>query len=103
MDNLMERRRSAFPERLSYVIVTIASLGAFWVLIDPQITGSLLGLTISLGTKSGFSPDLKGAIITSILVGGFSAVTGWVYGASKTQTNVPPPQPPEKPDAPPTP
>ncbi len=92
---MIDRRQSAFAERLSYVIVAIATLGAGWVLLDPQITFNWTWATISLGTKTGFSADLKGAIITSILVGGFSAVTGWVYGASKTPTTQP--QPAEQP------
>ncbi len=71
-----------FVERLSCILVLVSSLGAMLVLVDPVVV-----LTTSSGTifkigGTGFSDQLKGAVISLILVSGFAAVIAYWLGAS---------------------
>lgn len=75
-----ERRSSPFQEKLSLFMVIVAALGAAWVLVDPKITLPAGDVVVSLG--GGFSNDLKGAVISAILIGGWSAVKEYWLGSS---------------------
>lgn len=73
---------SKFTERLSLFMVVIAAFGAFLVLLDPKLTLTLAsGNTWSIGGE-GFSADLKGAVVTVILIGGWTAVKEYWLGSS---------------------
>lgn len=78
-----ERRRTPdrFIEQLSRFMVAIAALGAFMVLLDPKITVTVAGQVVQFGGV-GFSADLKGAVISAILIGGWTAVKEYWLGAS---------------------
>lgn len=76
-----ERRAGMFTERLSLFMVSVAALGAFLVLFDPKITLSLAGQDVIIG-GDGFSADLKGAVISAILIGGWTAVKEYWLGSS---------------------
>lgn len=91
-------------------MVWVGAIGAILVLIDIKFTFMIGQQTITIG--SGFSPDLKGAVITAILISGYTAVKEYWLGASaggqtqsesmsriaETATGTPPG--PAKPDAP---
>lgn len=81
----MERRRAVncFLQWLSMVICIFSFIGAAWVLCDPRISFSYGTFRIELG-QIPFSSDLKGAVISAILIGGFAGVTGYWLGASNT-------------------
>ena len=70
-----------FTERLSWFMVVTASCGALLVLIDPQIKFTFGSDTFSFG-GAGFSADLKGAVVSLILIGGWSAVKEYWLGSS---------------------
>ena len=72
---------SKFTERLSFFLVAVAAAGAFLVLLDPHITISIGGQVFKIG-NGGFSADLKGAVVSLILIGGFTAVTTYWLGSS---------------------
>lgn len=76
-----ERRASTFAERLSLWVVFIAALGAFMVLIDMKATVTISGQVFQIG-GDGFSSELKGAVITIMLIGGWTAVMGFWLGQS---------------------
>ncbi len=77
------RRHNDFLQRLSYVLVGIAALGGFMILIDPQVTLTLgNGATLKFGSD-GFSQELKGAVVTTMLLGALTAVVSFWFGASK--------------------
>lgn len=76
-----ERRASPFTEKLSTLMVVVASLGAFLVLFDPKFTFTFWGQELTLG-GDGFSADLKGAVISAILIGGWTAVKEYWLGSS---------------------
>lgn len=77
-----ERRKAPrFTERLSLFMVRIAALGGFFILLDPRFSGILLGQPLSIGGE-GFSADLKGAVVTVMLIGGWTAVKEFWLGAS---------------------
>lgn len=79
-----DRQPSKFIERLSMALVILASVGTVIVLIDPVITLSLpSGTTIKFG-GTGFSDQLKGAVVSLILVSGFAGVIAYWLGASNT-------------------
>ena len=79
----MEDRRVAnkFTEKLSMFMVSVAALGAFFVLADPKMTFTFWGQTIAIDGVE-FSADLKGAVIFAILIGGWVAVKEFWLGAS---------------------
>ena len=76
-----ERRASPFTEKLSMFMVGVAALGAFVVLLDIKYTVTIGGAVIQIGSD-GFSADLKGAVISAILIGGWTAVKEYWLGAS---------------------
>lgn len=82
----MERRRepTRFTERLSTFMVMVAAGGAAWVLADPKTVDPIWGFSIG---GEGFSADLKGAVISAILIGGWTAVKEYWLGASDTGRN----------------
>ena len=86
-----DRRLSKFPERLSTHVVWVAAIGAFLVLLDPRVAFTIAGQTIAFGGE-GFSAELKGAVITIMLIGGWTAVTGYWLGTTdsgqKTQESM---------------
>lgn len=80
---MIERRNpSAFTERLSTRLVYIAAIGAFIVLLDLRVEFTLFDALVKIGGTEGFSADLKGAVIASILVSGFAAVKEYWLGSS---------------------
>lgn len=75
---MIERRTNTrFTERLSTFMVMVAAAGAFVVLIDPKV--ELSWITFN---GDGFSADLKGAVISAILIGGWTAVKEYWLGSS---------------------
>lgn len=76
-----ERRAGRFTETLSMFMVATAALGAFLVLLDPKLTITIAGQDLALG-GDGFSADLKGAVISAILIGGWTAVKEYWLGSS---------------------
>jgi hypothetical protein len=101
-----ERRSKVFIEKLSMFMVSVAALGAFIVLFDPKFVITIAGQTISLGGATGFSADLKGAVVSLILIGGWTAVKEYWLGSSagsdkksdaiQKMIDVPPPSDPTK-------
>lgn len=80
---MIDRRRGRFTERLSMFMCIIAAIGAAAVLMDPRFTLAFSdGSTLSFGGDEGFSADLKGAVITAILISGWTAVKEYWLGAS---------------------
>lgn len=77
-------RPPKFTERISMFMVRTAAFGAFFVLLDIKFTTTFmidsLPQTITLG--SGFSAELKGAVVTLIIVGGYVAVKEFWLGSS---------------------
>lgn len=81
MNPPIERRSVKFREVLSMFMVKVGAAGAAIVLIDLKFTLVIAGQTINIG--SGFSPDLKGAVIASILISGYTAVKEYWLGSSE--------------------
>lgn len=81
MDGPDRRINGKFTERLSLIVTTTAALGGFLVLLDPKIALNVLGQTFEFGGE-GFSSELKGAVVTIMLLGGWTAVTGYWLGQS---------------------
>jgi hypothetical protein len=81
-----ERRAGRFTERLSMFMCVVAAMGAAAVLLDPKFTFNVAGQTIAIG-GDGFSADLKGAVITAILISGWTAVKEFWLGASASGQN----------------
>lgn len=75
---------ATFTQRLSLRMLWIASVGAAYVLLDPYITHTFAdGTTFQLGKAGGaFADQMKGAVITLILVAGFTAVKEFWLGGS---------------------
>lgn len=85
---MIERRAGKFTEILSIFMVKVSAAGAFIVLIDLKLTLTFGNQIIQVG-GTGFSDQLKGAVIALILVSGYSAVKEYWLGASdsgKTQS-----------------
>ena len=78
---MKERRTSKFTERLSLFMVRVAAIGAAYVLLAPKFTFLISGQVIEIGS-GGFSADLKGAVVSLILIGGWSAVKEFWLGTS---------------------
>lgn len=70
-----------FRECLSVIMVTTAALGGFLVLLDPEFIIGPEGWSFKIGSD-GFSKELKGAVVTIMLIGGWQAVQGYWLGAS---------------------
>ena len=77
---MIERRAMKFTESVSMFMLRAATVGALVVLADIRFTFDLGGQVIAIG--SGFSPDLKGGIITIMLIGGWTAVKEYWLGSS---------------------
>ena len=78
---MKDRRTSKFTERLSIFMVRVAAIGAAYVLLEPKFTFLIYGQVIAIGS-AGFSADLKGAVVSLILIGGWSAVKEFWLGTS---------------------
>src|ERR1035437_8132651 len=77
-----ERRSPVFIEHLSIIIVFFAGLGALLVLIDPVLTLNVIGgNTVKIG-GNGFSEQLKGAVVQSLMIGGFTAAVQYWLGST---------------------
>lgn len=83
---MKDRRHPKFTERLSCFMAGVAAVGGAYVLLDPKITFSIEWVNIVVGGE-GFSPDLKGAVVSLILIGGWVAVKEYWLGASATSQN----------------
>jgi hypothetical protein len=81
-ENRSDRRKPIFIERLSMTLVVVSAIGAILVLIDPVIQFQLQSGTVMKFGGEGFSDQLKGAVISLILVSGFAAVISYWLGAS---------------------
>lgn len=75
-------RSSDFIERLSLVLVVGALFGGWLVLADIRVTFNIAGTVVEVG-KDGFSPEIKGAVVQSMLIAGFGAVVSFWLGATK--------------------
>lgn len=64
-------------------LARVAAFGAFIVLLDLKFEITVFEQTITVG--SGFSADLKGAVITAILISGWTAVKEYWLGSSASQ------------------
>jgi hypothetical protein len=78
---MIERRAGRFTERLSLLMVIVAAIGGFFVLLDPRFTIPIGDVTLAIG-GTGFSQELKGAVVTIMLIGGWTAVKEYWLGAS---------------------
>ena len=78
-----DRRSNGFAEHLSIYIVVIAALGAFLVLLDPRVELVIGVQKISIGGE-GFSSELKGAVITIMLIGGWTAAVSYWLGNTES-------------------
>lgn len=69
-----------FVERLTYIVVTFAGFGGLLVMIDPVLTFTLPGDGNSINVGGdGFSEQLKGAVIQTLLIGGWTtALAFWL-------------------------
>jgi hypothetical protein len=82
-----ERRKATkFTEKLSLFMVVTAALGGFLVLIDPRGAWTMFGHPFSFG-GDGFSAELKGAVVTIMLIGGWTAVKEFWLGSSAGSQN----------------
>ena len=78
---MIDRRTSKFAEKLSMFMVIIAALGAFLVLLDVNFDLIIGNQRIHIGGE-GFSADLKGAVVSLILIGGWNSVKEFWLGSS---------------------
>lgn len=76
-----ERRASSFIQRLSYIVVAIAGFGGMYVLIDPIFSITVFGQAVKIG-GAGFSEQLKGAVVQSLLIGGWTTLIVYWFGQS---------------------
>lgn len=77
-----DRRPSKYIEKVSSFMLVTAAIGGFLILIDPQIViDGTPGWTLRLGSD-GFSSELKGAVVTLMLIGGWTAIKEYWLGAS---------------------
>lgn len=79
-----ERRSGPFVEKVSIWLILIAALGGFIVLLDPAVSGKVFGFEWKIGVGD-FSAELKGAVVNTMLLGGFSGVVAYWLGATKSQ------------------
>ena len=77
---VIERRENKFSETVSMWMLKAATIGAIVVLLDLRFTITIGDQVIAIG--SGFSADLKGAIISIMLIGGWTAVKEYWLGSS---------------------
>ncbi len=79
---MIEKRHRTFIECLTYIVVFIAGMGGFYVLLDPVITLTFNGQSIKVG-GDGFAEQMKGAVIQTLLIGGWTTALAYWLGASK--------------------
>jgi hypothetical protein len=78
-----ERRSGDFVERISVMLIVGAFLGGFLVLLDIRLLLPVgEGYMVQIG-KDGFSPELKGVVVQSMLITGFAAVVAFWLGTTK--------------------
>lgn len=92
LNTIADPQSRRFIERLSCILVVFSAIGAMLVLVDPVLTLQLgNGNTLKIGGE-GFADQMKGAVLTLILVAGFTAVVQYWLGASnqgdRAQENV---------------
>lgn len=83
---MTERRATKFTEKLSMFMAIASAMGGAYVLVDPVFTFTWAGQIVKLGGE-GFSADLKGAVVSLILIGGWTAIKEYWLGASATGHN----------------
>lgn len=71
-----DRRSPVFTEKLSILILAVATTGGLIVLLDPSISGKVLGYDWKLG-QGEFSEGLKGAVINTMMLGGWTALIAY--------------------------
>ena len=76
-----DRRANSFTQKLSLLVLLISGFGGLYVLADPVFTLMWWGQKVQLGGE-GFSEQLKGAVVQTLLIGGWSAVLMYWIGAS---------------------
>lgn len=76
-----DRRSSTFTQKISLIVVAIAGWGGLYVLADPVFTLSWWGQQVKFGGE-GFSEQLKGAVVQTLLIGGWTSVLAYWIGAS---------------------
>lgn len=82
---MTEKREPVFVQRLTYIVVTFAGLGALLIMVDPVITLVLSsGDSVKLGGE-GFSEQLKGAVIQTLLIGGWTTALGFWLRITPTE------------------
>jgi len=86
MTAFVEKRSTKFTERLSMFMAISSAFGGFYVLVDPKFIITIADQSIEIG-GSGFSPDLKGAVVSLILIGGWTAIKEYWLGASASGQN----------------
>ena len=80
---VIDRRDPKFTERISMYMVVVATIGAFLILLDPKFTLTIAGQAITIGGE-GFSQELKGAVVTIMLLGGWTSVQKFWLDTSET-------------------
>lgn len=71
-----DRRSPIFTEKLSLLILAVATTGGLIVLLDPSISGKVFGYDWKLGAGE-FSEGLKGAVINTMMLGGWTALIAY--------------------------
>lgn len=80
----VDRRSAKFTETLSMFMSIVAAVGAFLILLDPQLTLTISGQIVKIGGE-GFSSELKGAVVTIMLLGGWTAVQKFWLSSSDAE------------------
>lgn len=83
MNELEHQRSESFVEKLSIILVIGAYLGGFIVLLDIKFVLTFGEQVITIGKKEGFSPELIGVVLQSMLITGFAAVVGYWLSTTK--------------------
>lgn len=83
-----EEKRAAnlngtFVEKLSMCLIRGSMAGAALILLDPTMAYTFADGTVFHLGGTGFSEQLKGAVISAILITGFAGVITYWLGASK--------------------
>lgn len=76
-----DRRSTTFTQKISLIVVAIAGWGGLYVIADPVFTIDLWGQQVKFGGE-GFSEQLKGAVVQTLLIGGWTTVLSYWIGAS---------------------
>ena len=86
MSAYVEKRAGRFTEKLSMFMAIASAMGGFYVLLDPRFTLTFYDQVVTIGGE-GFSADLKGAVVSLILIGGWTAIKEYWLGASASGQN----------------